>query len=284
MGKASSAKKVQRAARAGGRVSAGQPRSLLFPGILALVVVLGVSLVVYAREDRRTDDLGGVPQLGDHIHQAFAVNACGEWLPNLPEWQSRVGIHTHGDGVLHIHPHSQLGVGTNATLDRFFADARDEAALDVSLSGSELVYQGETFEEGETECEGVEEPQLRMAYWPNVQDESSEPVITTGGFGDTRLTDDGGGITIFFGERGADIPRPPNSAQLAELGAADGPAQLDPENPEAGATTTTAPAEGDATTTTAPAEGDATTTTAPAEGDATTTTAAGETTSTTAAG
>ena len=84
MGKASSSKKVQRAARAGGRVSSGQPRSLLFPGILALIVVLGVSLVVYARDDRLDDDLGGVPQLGDHIHQAFGVNVCGEWHARHP--------------------------------------------------------------------------------------------------------------------------------------------------------------------------------------------------------
>ena len=42
MGKASSSKKVARAARAGGRVSSGQPRSLLFPGVLTLIVVLGI--------------------------------------------------------------------------------------------------------------------------------------------------------------------------------------------------------------------------------------------------
>ena len=107
MGKASSAKKVQRAARAGGRVSSGQPRSLLFPGLIALIVVLGVALVVYARDERLDDDLGGVPQLDDHIHQAFGVNVCGEWkTPDIPEFESTIGIHTHGDGVIHIHPFS----------------------------------------------------------------------------------------------------------------------------------------------------------------------------------
>ena len=78
MGKASSSKKVARAARAGGRVSSGQPRSLLFPGVLSLVVVLGIALVVFARQDRLDQDLGGVPQLGDHIHQAFGVYVCDE--------------------------------------------------------------------------------------------------------------------------------------------------------------------------------------------------------------
>jgi hypothetical protein len=137
MGKASSAKKVARAARAGGRVSSGQPRSLLFPGVLLAVIVLGMGLVIYAREDRRNEDLGGVPQLGDHIHQAFGINVCGEFLENVPEFESPVGIHTHGDGVLHIHPFSQLGVGANATLERFFEDAR-EGGVDLSVTSSTL--------------------------------------------------------------------------------------------------------------------------------------------------
>lgn len=265
MGKASSAKKVQRAARAGGRVSAGQPRGLLFPGVLTLVVVLGVALVTYARADRRDEDLGGVPQLGDHIHQALAVNVCGDFLPDLPEFESKVGIHTHGDGVLHIHPFSQLGVGANATLERYLKDARDDGGLEVSLSDTELVYLGESYEEGNTPCEGVDDPTLRMAYWSDVQDAASDPEVTTGDFGDLRLTENGAGITIYFGDPKADIPKPPKADQLAELGAADGGQVPDSE----GNTTTTAPADDTTPTTGEPS--DATTSTTVAGGETTTT-------------
>ncbi|HJR26034.1 MAG TPA: hypothetical protein VJ804_11200 [Acidimicrobiales bacterium] len=254
MGKASSNKKVARAARAGGRASSGQPRSLLFPGVLALVIVLGTSLVVYARDDRQSDDMGGVPQIGDHIHQSIAFVVCGEGeLPALPEFESTIGIHTHGDGVIHIHPFSQLGVGANATLDRYLEDVKDEGGVDITLTNDELEYFGETYAEDQTECEGVEDPQLRMAYWPDVQDEASEPQVTTGGFGDRRLTTDGAGMTIFFGDPDADIPKPANASQLAELGARDA-------NPSA---TTTTPAAGDgATTTTVATDPNATTTVA----------------------
>jgi hypothetical protein len=272
MGKASSTKKVQRAARAGGRVSSGQPRSLLFPGVLTLIVVLGVSLVVYARNDRLQDDLGGVPQLKDHIHQAFGVNVCGEWKPDIPEFESPVGIHTHGDGVLHIHPFSQLGVGANATLGRYFKDARDDGGLDVKASDDKLDYLEEDIEEGETECEGVEDPVLRMAYWKDASDADSLPEVTTGDFEDLRLTTDGAAITLFYGADDADIPMPPTASNLTALGAADGGSNL--PDPEAANTTTTAPSE---TPSTAPGE---TTTTVPGE---TTTTAAGDTTTTTAA-
>jgi hypothetical protein len=257
MGKASSSKKVARAARAGGRVSSGQPRSLLFPGVLAVIVVLGVSLVVYARNDRNQDDIGGVPQLNDHIHQAFGVNVCGEWMSDLPEFETPVGIHTHGDGVLHIHPFSQLGVGSNATLGRFFESARTDGDLNVSVSDTELEFGGETYTEGESECEGVENPVLRMAYWEDVQDEASVPTITTGDFNDRRLSENGGGITIFFGDADAEIPRPPSGSNLEALGAADGPSTL--TDPETGQTTTSTTVAGETTTT---AAGDTTTTTA----------------------
>ncbi|MGK2949657.1 MAG: hypothetical protein ACSLFP_13880 [Acidimicrobiales bacterium] len=247
MGKASSSKKVARAARAGGRVSSGQPRSLLFPGVLLLVFVLGTSLVVYARQDRNQDDLGGVPQIGDHIHQAFGVNICGEWQPDLPGFESQIGIHTHSDGVIHIHPFSQLGVGANATLDRYIDDARESGGLEISLSGSKIEYLGEVAEEGVTECEGIDDPQLRVGYWSNVQDPDSLPEVTTGGFGDLRLTDDGAGVTIFFGDRDADIPKPPNAQELTALGAIDGGEVPD----EVTGTTAADPPTTDATTTTA---------------------------------
>lgn len=257
MGKASSAKKVARAARAGGRVKSGQPRSLLFPGVLTLVVVLGIALVVYARADRRDQDLGGVPQLGDHIHMAIGANACGEFLPDVPEFESEVGIHTHGDGVLHIHPFSQLGAGANATLERYMQDARDGGGLDLSLSNSKLTWLSDTYEEGTTPCEGVDGPQLRIAYWSDVQAEGGDPQVTTGDFGELLLTENGGGITIFYGDPDADIPKPPTADQLAELGAADGGEVPDEE----GSTTTTTGGEPSGSTTTT-AAGD-TPTTAP---------------------
>jgi hypothetical protein len=256
MGKASSNKKVARAARAGGRVSSGQPRSLLFPGVLVLVIVLGTSLVAYARHDRNQDDLGGVPQLGDHIHQAFAVNICGEFVPDLPTFESDVGIHTHADGVIHIHPFSQLGVGANATLGRFVDDA-EEAGLDFSLSGSKVQFQGEVGEEGVTECEGVDDPTLRMGYWSNVQDPESLPEVTTGAFRDLRLTEDGAGITLFFGDPDADIPKPPNASQLTALGAVDGG-----QVPDAAGNTTTSTTAPDGASSSTTVVTDSTTTTA----------------------
>ena len=135
------------------------PAACCSPACSSLVIVLGVSLVVYARNDRRKEDLGGTPQLGDHIHQAFGINVCGEWLENVPEFESAVGIHTHGDGVLHIHPFSQLGVGANATLGRFLAGrprGRRRRHLGQRLEAQ--ATSARRYKEGDDECEGVDDP------------------------------------------------------------------------------------------------------------------------------
>src|SRR5262245_1295741 len=260
MGKASSAKKVARAARAGGRSSAGRQRNLLFPGVIGAIVLLGSALVWYAADDRK-DDTSIPPVIGDHWHAAFGIYVCGEWQPDIPEFEATTGLHTHGDGVIHIHPFSQSGAGENATLGTFLEDT------DVKLSDSELTIGknelpdgAKTWKEGDDKCDG-KAGELVVAQWEDVSDESAKPALLTSGLRDIRFRGDGEGYTIAFVPEGeTDIPRPPSAANLAELGAADAGA------PPGGGTTT---APGGATTT---APGGATTTTT---GETTTTTAGG---------
>src|SRR6187397_724629 len=104
MGKASSAKKVARAARAGGRGSrGGRRRSLLFPASVTVVCILGVSLILYARTQDKAEALQ--PGITDHWHAAYGVDICGELQPPLSSGTADPnGIHTHDDGVMHIHP------------------------------------------------------------------------------------------------------------------------------------------------------------------------------------
>jgi hypothetical protein len=75
------------------------------------------------------------PTQGDHWHAALGVNDCGRWVPN---WRTPVsvngspartgtndyaGLHSHGDGLIHIEPLSPRDMGANATLGRYFTDA-----------------------------------------------------------------------------------------------------------------------------------------------------------------
>jgi hypothetical protein len=156
-------------------------------------------------------------------------------------------------------------MGANATLGRYFENVREEGGLDLDISNDKLDYLDEDIEEGKTECEGVDDPVLLMAYWEDASDPTAEPEITTGDFGDKRLTTDGAAITIYYGDEDGEIPMPLSAANLAALGAADGGSSL--AEPEDANTTTTSSVPGESTTTT----GDGSTTTT--AGDSTTTTA-----------
>src|SRR4051812_29659263 len=83
MGKASSAKKVARAARAGGTRRPGQRRPIGFPLTVGLICVLGISLIVFARNQRAAD---AFPRANaDHVHSAYDIFTCvTEGAPTTP--------------------------------------------------------------------------------------------------------------------------------------------------------------------------------------------------------
>ena len=113
MGKASSSKKVARAARAGSTHKGPERRALGFPLAIVAVVLLGTGLVVFSRENR---DEAIPPTLNDHWHAAYGIWNCGQWEPALVDaGQDLNGIHTHTDGVIHIHPFSSASTGNRAT-------------------------------------------------------------------------------------------------------------------------------------------------------------------------
>ncbi len=88
--------------------------------------------VEYARRQaRRVDDvLGGAPlpvgslptplgpRIGDHWHAPYQFFTCGVKQPNAAVWES--GVHTHSDGILHIHPFQTYEEGAGARLIKWF--------------------------------------------------------------------------------------------------------------------------------------------------------------------
>jgi hypothetical protein len=101
---------------------------------IGVIVLVGVLLIVLTvRDNKEASGQRPLPanqatgELGDHWHAAFDVNICGEKLPDPGEFETqagnpnvRTGVHTHGDGVIHIHPFFSSEAGTNATFGRFF--------------------------------------------------------------------------------------------------------------------------------------------------------------------
>lgn len=227
MGKASSNKKIARAQRAGGAAKAGRQTSLLFPLSVTMVVVLGLALVVVARNSRDAEATGP-PTLADHWHSAYEINICGDAQPPLLDQTDPRGIHTHADGVIHIHPFSEAAAGEDATLERFFEASGLEVADDrIEIPG------GETFTEGEDQCDG-EDAVVRVARWLDAdQVADTDPQIFTEDFGDIRFLDDREAITFFFGPEDADIPPPSSIPGLDNLTDVIDPSQeIDPTTGE----------------------------------------------------
>jgi hypothetical protein len=164
-----------------------------------------------------TGDAGEPPVANvDHWHAAYGFYICGEWVPNLPENETPDGIHTHGDGVVHIHPFTAGAAGENATLGTFLGGFAGQ----VTLSDDELVIGDQEWVEGEADCDG-EDAELVVARWPDAQCNPDDRDIEDDGFDDLRFEQDGEGYTIAFVPEGTEVPLPETAANLAELGALD---------------------------------------------------------------
>jgi hypothetical protein len=220
MGKASSAKKVARAERAGGSTRAQSARKLGFPIAIAAIVIVGVGLVVFARGERSSSAVA--PELGvDHWHSAYGVWACDQFLPPFVDTQGdAVGIHTHEDGLIHIHPNSSLAAGRNATLGVF----ADEVGLE--LGDDEFTTPtGETFKTGD-DCQG-EAGVVQVLRW-TPDNYEGEPEVITGDLADIHFDQNGSAYVIAFRRPGDDVPLPPSLGNINNPGDL-GPGETVPE-------------------------------------------------------
>jgi hypothetical protein len=269
MGKASSAKKVARAARAGGNRRAGQRRALGFPVAIGLVLVVGLLLVVFAREKRNADAFPRANK--DHVHSSIDIYTCvldtsatttttttattlagdstaptdsttttsttsptattqasptdvhGEYQPAPQDAQQTdpLGIHSHGDGLIHIHPFTDSAAGRKATLGLFLNQ------VGISMTNDTLTLaSGASFTEGTSKCEGGKDGVVQVAKWDHAADaaKGAKPnQIFTDGFDKIRLGENES-FTIAFMPADSTIPAKADVAdriaKVSDLGAA----------------------------------------------------------------
>jgi hypothetical protein len=272
MGKASSAKKIKRVQQAGVSRTPGQRRKLGYPALIVGILVVGSVLVYFAREERAVAANEAPVANQDHWHAAFGIDICGETQANPGDaGPDTRGIHTHQDGLIHIHPFVGAAAGENATFQVF----AEQTGIEVS-DDSLTLPDGQTFRNGD-DCEdedGNKEPgRVAMYVWPPQATEATEPEVVTDDIAGIRFTADGQAFVLAFVPEDAEVVLPASVEALAN------PIDLEtpPEQGSTEFTTTSAPAEGEGTegsTTTAPAEGDTTTTAPAGDGEQSTTTAA----------
>jgi hypothetical protein len=228
MGKASSSKKVARAAgTGGGRTNRGRIPWVYY-GALAAVVVLGTATVVQSRDARLTKVAasGQTPPIPnkDHWHTAYGFYLCDKFAPPITDTTDPHGIHTHGDGIIHVHPYDSSTGGKNAVLGAF------TAAVHVTLNAGELrLPGGHDYRDGD-KC-GDKPGRVRVRVFTSPADKVGKDATI-----DPRKVplNDQEVLTIAFAPAGAVLPHPPSVPNLAKL---------------SDVTTTTAPpATGSATT------------------------------------
>lgn len=220
------------------------------------VVILGVGLVLAARSSRESPV---APFRSDHWHSAYEVYDCGTVRSSVQTQTDPDGIHTHADGLIHIHPFNSSATGDDARLRVFFeASGLVVTADEIDATGS--FDAGFVPIDNSTGCDG-EDSEIVITRW--TVDGADGPELQTtyrSDFADIRFLQEREAFTIAKVPVGDDAPAP-SAAVLAQLDLSTGTTNLEsedlPEIPEdaTDATTTTAPAADDgASTTTAPAD------------------------------
>jgi hypothetical protein len=123
---------------------------VVLPGAFALAII--AVFVAAMWEDGGPDRaLAPGPRIGeDHWHAPYTYYVCGEKQPPAPTWEG-TGVHTHGDGIIHIHPFTRSEEGAGASLAKWFEYGGGTLESDrVRLPGDAITHRN-----GD-ECDGEE--------------------------------------------------------------------------------------------------------------------------------
>lgn len=212
MGKASSSKKVARAASTGGGRTSRGARPWGWYLSMALVTLLGSVTIVASRNERQAasnplkSEKPRPPAqsknfAGDHWHAAYGIYICDQFVPNISSDRDPNGIHTHDDGIVHIHPFTRAVSGRKAT----FGVYAETVGLKVSDKRVQ-VPGGKNYSNGDS----CGERKGNIKVYLNGKERTGDPKKI-------RLRDRDL-LVIAFAPDGADVPKePPSKSELDNL-------------------------------------------------------------------
>jgi len=214
MGKASNAKKVNRAAATGGGRTAGNRTPVLWYSTIFVTVVIGAMLVFTSASNLRDKEAASadVPPLvnRDHWHAAYGFFLCGSWAQPLQDVaQDSTGIHTHADGLIHTHPFVPSAAGKNATMGKFL----EITGAKVTATSIDLKREGEKYKNGD-KC-GKTAGVVTARVFKNEADLTGRALR---GDPSSWVIGNGELIAIGFAPKGTVLEPPPSAANLADPG------------------------------------------------------------------
>ena len=152
---------------------------------LLFVLLVALAVVVFARQFSNGSTVTA-PSVEDHWHATYRVYICGQRQPNFPFWEA--GVHTHDDGVIHVHPLLPPEEGEGARLTRWF----EYGGGKLTRSEMRMPGSGEEYKNGD-ECPDGSEAVLQVIV-------NGERLEDWRGY----IPQDGDRVQIEFGEEAAD--------------------------------------------------------------------------------
>jgi len=198
--------------------------TLGFAAIIGVIGLLGVIGIVASKGGDAGAQTG--PDIGEHLHAALGINICGQWKANTPQYESAKGIHSHGDGFIHMHPYSRAGANENATVGLFMDQANEKVSDDsIKLSDGTDMKNGD-------KCANLDNKPGKLRWSINGEEKQGNPA--------RYIPSDRDVVAIAFLPDGEEIGTPPvvtSGQNPSDLGGQP-PVSIPPADPNAPADTT----------------------------------------------
>ena len=217
MPRSSFARTVARAAASGGSKSYRAQRPRAWYALMTLIVVLGVGLTVYSRNQKNSAGSSAAigPTATDHWVSALGIDLCGAMQTDLPASSNltSVGLRTFGNGLIDINPGAVIGSsafeGANATLGVF---ASNYAGLTLTNTSIQVPGKLPVLWSNGATCNGPlhGKGKLIASVWSSP---TASPTVVTSNITSIHL-DNGEMITLAFVPSGAAVPEPTSKATL----------------------------------------------------------------------
>lgn len=181
-----------------------------FPLTIAVLIAVGVAMVLVLAQQR--ESVAGIaPEAGeDHWHSSFSVYACDQWLPPTSTTEHGNGIHSHADGLIHIHPSNPQAAGPNATLGEYLSASGALLTDDSYVPGP---GEAPTILDEATGCDGAP-AELVVARWA-AEDPDAGPEVFRSDLAEYRFRTDGEIFTLALLPEGQPVPRDPSTDPVA---------------------------------------------------------------------
>lgn len=226
----SSTKKLAKVARTGKKRTIRESSDRTYPLAILAIVLVG-SLAVFWGRSQRASAQRIEPKLSDHWHAAYGTYLCDAFAPPPADaGPDETGIHSHEDGIIHIHPFTSAAAGERATIAKFW----DTVGFEVSDTKLTL-RDGTVYESGKTTCPSGETGKLVLVEWKSADDPAATPTVIDKNIGGTRFINDRMAFTLAFVPEAkiAEIPKPESIPNLDNL------VDVQPTLPAGGATVST---------------------------------------------